>query len=128
MRNTFKRQTISMRGRVVDMDALRAQNEGSVALGNARMNARGDILGPNAMIEVRREQIIQDYYKGNPQVAQPVSLKSAQPDVFETPAEAMARMAATAAKPDSVSPEEMDAPEGMVIDRKAVRKLIDKED
>lgn len=128
MRNTFKRQTISMRGRVVDMDAIRAQNEGSVALGNARMNARGDILGPNATIEVRREQIIQDYYKGNPQVAQPVTLKSAQPDVFETPAQAMARMAASVEPKAPAASVEMDAPEGIVVDRKTARKLIDKED
>lgn len=121
MRSNFKKQTVSMRGVVVDMDALRAQHEEVPAVGNARMNARGDILGQQGKIEVRREQIIQDYYKGRPQEAQAVSLKSAKPDVFETPAEAMARMAAIADQ------QNVDTPEG-VMDRRTARKLVDKED
>ena len=123
MRNNFKRQTLSMRGKIIDMDALRAQNEQVPAIGNASMNARGDIIGRGGSVEVRREQIIQDYYKGKPQGAQAVSLKSAQPDVFETPAQAMARMAAIA----DGSAATVDAVEGLA-DRKAARKLVDKEE
>jgi hypothetical protein len=123
MRNNFKRQTLSMRGKPIDMDALRAQNEQVPAIGNASMNARGDILGRGGSVEIRREMIIQDYYKGKPQGAQAVSLKSAQPDVFETPAQAMARMASLA---DGDS-EQLDPTPGLA-DRKAVRKLVDKEE
>lgn len=123
MRSNFKKRTLSMRGTHVDMDALRAMNEESPAIGNARMNARGDIMGQQGKIEVRREQIIQDYYKGKPQATQPVSLKSAKPDVFETPAEVMARMAAVANGETAVVDTSNE-----LVDRKAARKLVDKED
>lgn len=34
----------SFKGREVDMDALRVQNERNVAVGNMRVNARGDVI------------------------------------------------------------------------------------
>ena len=42
-----KKQIRSMRGKVVDMELLRKRNELTPAVGNARVNARGDELGPN---------------------------------------------------------------------------------
>ena len=46
----------AMQGRNVDMDALRQKNELTVAVGNARVNARGDELGPGGKI-IRRKEI-----------------------------------------------------------------------
>lgn len=45
------------RGDSIDMSALAAQNSEEVALGNARMNARGDILGDHGIILKTQEQI-----------------------------------------------------------------------
>lgn len=124
MRGTSRRKHVSMRGIVVDMDALRAQNESSVAIGNAHMNARGDIMGTGGTIEIRREQIIRDFYANNPQAAKQVSLKPATVDVFETPAEAMARLTAAAEAASKQPVDGLDEPSG--IANKRNRKLVDK--
>lgn len=118
-RNGFRKMAVSMRGVAIDMDALSAANESSRAIGNGRMNARGDVLGANGQIEVRREQIARDYLANNPQAAKQVSLKPAIPDVFETPEQAMARMTKAAS--------ETDMPEGLA-QRPRGRKLVDKSD
>jgi len=120
-RNGFRKTVVSMRGVVIDMDALSAANESSRAIGNGKMNARGDVLGANGNIEVRREQIARDYYAKNPQGAQQVSLKPALPDMFETPEEAMARITGKA------NPAETDMPQGLA-ERPRGRKLVDKSD
>ena len=56
----------SMRGKVVDMDLLRKKNELTPAIGNARVNARGDLLGPGGKIVKKREEMVRDYYERNP--------------------------------------------------------------
>lgn len=48
---------ISMRGEVIDMNRLRAVNAETPALGNASLNARGDIIGKNGIILKTQEQI-----------------------------------------------------------------------
>ena len=63
----------SMRGKVVDMSLLMAQNEDKVALGNARMNARGDIVTPNGEVVTPSEQIIKQYNASNPRAVKQVS-------------------------------------------------------
>ena len=40
------KQHKSMRGKAINMDALRIQHEQEIALGNMSVNARGDLLGP----------------------------------------------------------------------------------
>lgn len=55
----------TMQGKVVELDRLRARNELTPAVGNARMNARGDLLGKGGKIVKTREQIISEYYKGD---------------------------------------------------------------
>ena len=57
-----KKQIRSLRGKVVDMDLLRKRNELTPAVGNARVNARGDELGPNGTIIRKREEIVADHY------------------------------------------------------------------
>lgn len=56
----------SMRGKEVDMEKLTLQNELLPAVGNMRVNARGDELGPGGQIVKTKEQILADYYKNNP--------------------------------------------------------------
>lgn len=55
----------SMQGKEVDMEKLRNLNETSIAVGNARVNARGDELGPGGKIVRKREDLQNDYYKGS---------------------------------------------------------------
>lgn len=49
-------------GKVVDMDLLRQRNELTPAVGNARVNARGDELGPGGKIIRKREDVLHDFY------------------------------------------------------------------
>jgi hypothetical protein len=55
----------SANGREVDMDKLRLQNETAMAVGNAKVNARGDELGPGGKIIRKREDVLKEYFKGN---------------------------------------------------------------
>lgn len=69
----------SMQGKQVDMDLLRQKNELTPAVGNARVNARGDELGPGGKIIRKREDVMADYYRDNPNVVadeQPVAKKA----------------------------------------------------
>ena len=56
----------SVRGKEIDMERLSLKHETAPAVGNARMNARGDELGAGGKIVKTREQILQDYYNNNP--------------------------------------------------------------
>ena len=60
----------SMRGREVDMEKLTLRFENVPAVGNAKVNARGDELGPGGTIKRTREQVLQDYYAKNPKAMQ----------------------------------------------------------
>lgn len=56
----------SMRGREVDMEKLNLRNEMTPAVGNMKVNARGDELGKGGKVVKTREEILADYYKKNP--------------------------------------------------------------
>jgi hypothetical protein len=56
----------TMKGREVDMDALLEKNQTMPAVGNVRMNARGDELGPGGKVIKKREDTINAYYENNP--------------------------------------------------------------
>lgn len=51
----------TMQGREVDMDQLLQKNETVPAVGNVRMNARGDELGQGGKIVRTREEIVSKY-------------------------------------------------------------------
>jgi hypothetical protein len=53
-------------GRSLDMETIRLQNELVPALGNMRVNARGDQLGPGGKIIKTREMIMDEFYKAKP--------------------------------------------------------------
>lgn len=50
----------SMQGKEVDMHKLVMQNEMTVAVGNVKVNARGDELGPGGRIIRKREDILRE--------------------------------------------------------------------
>ena len=54
----------SANGKAVDMGALRLQNEKVRAVGNMRVNARGDVINDsNEIIRTRNEQVGKQYQK-----------------------------------------------------------------
>ena len=55
----------SMQGKVVDMNKLVMQNEMTVAVGNVKVNARGDELGPGGKIIRKREEILREAPNSN---------------------------------------------------------------
>lgn len=65
-------------GRSLDMEAIRLQNELVPALGNMRVNARGDQLGPGGKIIKTREAIMDEYYQTRA-VAENIPQQSAIP-------------------------------------------------
>lgn len=58
-----KKTYTTANGQMIDMDLLRQRNELTPAVGNARVNARGDELGPGGRIVRKREDILADFYK-----------------------------------------------------------------
>ena len=72
----------TMQGKIIDMDKLMQKNELTPAVGNAKMNARGDKLGPGGKIVKTREQVVAEYYEANPKA----KVKAAGARIIETPA------------------------------------------
>ena len=60
----------SMQGKQIDMEKLQMRNELLPAIGNMKVNARGDELGTGGKVLRTREQILQDYYKNNPRAVE----------------------------------------------------------
>ena len=79
-----------MRGQMVDMARLAAENAGKIALGNASMNARGDIIGPRGKVVKTQEQVTREYNSTNPKAVKQVALRDIKREVFVSPAEALA--------------------------------------
>ena len=78
MKQTGRKQYKSMQGKSIDMDLLRQKNELTPAVGNAKVNARGDELGAGGKIVKKREDVLADYYRDNPSKV-PVVEKGAEP-------------------------------------------------
>jgi hypothetical protein len=57
-----------MQGKEVDMDKLMRQHELMPAIGNVKVNARGDELGSGGKIIRKREEVMAEYYENNPKV------------------------------------------------------------
>lgn len=56
----------TMQGKEVDMHKLVMQNEMTVAVGNVKVNARGDELGPGGKIIKKREDVLRAAENGVP--------------------------------------------------------------
>jgi len=66
MNNNMNKVYKSMKGKTIDLDLLRQKNEMTPAVGNARVNARGDELGPGGKIIRKKEDVLRDYFADNP--------------------------------------------------------------
>ena len=56
-------------GKQIDVDHLALNNEHIIAVGNMRVNSRGDELGPGGKVVKTRDQIMKEYYALNTPVA-----------------------------------------------------------
>lgn len=61
----MKKAYRSALGKTIDMDNLRLANEETIAIGNMKVNARGDELGPGGKIVKTRNQVMDEYYRLN---------------------------------------------------------------
>jgi hypothetical protein len=69
------------RGAILDMDRLKLANETTVAVGNNRVNARGDQLDENGNVVRPKDQIMSQHYKqgmGNVPTDMPIVESSSQ--------------------------------------------------
>lgn len=57
------------RGKSLDLDKLRLANESTIAVGNMKVNARGDELGPGGQIAVPKNQVADQAYSVPQQAA-----------------------------------------------------------
>jgi len=64
MKQSGRKVYKTMQGKQIDMDLLRQRNELTPAVGNAKVNARGDELGPGGRIVRKKEELLKDYYGG----------------------------------------------------------------
>jgi hypothetical protein len=62
MKEAARKVHKTMQGKEIDLDKLRIRNETTLAVGNAKMNARGDELGPNGKIIRKREEASAEYH------------------------------------------------------------------
>jgi len=78
----------TVQGREIDLEKLISQNELMPAIGNMKVNARGDELGPGGQIIRKREEVVAEYYDTNPNAmprAKAVT-ETAAPPAEEVPA------------------------------------------
>lgn len=126
----------SMRGETVDFAKYMAQNEDAIAVGNANMNARGDIVGPGGKVQKKREEIAAEYHAANPNAVRKVSIKDLTKEVLSkdlpTPEQAVRDYVATRqstkkppANPVDVGGVEPDAAPEI---KKSGRKIADSSD
>lgn len=50
------------RGEVINVAEIAQRNELTPAVGNAHVNARGDILGEGGKIVKKKEEVVKEYY------------------------------------------------------------------
>lgn len=65
----------TMQGKQIDMDMLRKRNEMTPAVGNARVNARGDELGAGGQIVRKKEDLLKEYYENSKGVADEAAVR-----------------------------------------------------
>ncbi len=65
MKEAPKQVYRTMQGKEIDMGKLINQNETTIAVGNMKVNARGDKIGPGGKIIQTREQILAEKERMN---------------------------------------------------------------
>lgn len=82
MKQTGRKTYKTLQGKQIDMDLLRQRNELTPAVGNVKVNARGDELGRGGKIVRSREEVLKDYYDKQKSIPDEVVLKD-EPEFTE---------------------------------------------
>jgi hypothetical protein len=120
-----KRLYRTMQGRMVDIDQLRAANESVQAVGNMKVNARGDVLGVRGQVITPKSQVMQKYYeqpKGKASEG-PSSTKQTptpQPKAVETKV-----VETKAVETKAVQPKKVATPKKTVAPKKGIDEALD---
>jgi hypothetical protein len=127
MAGHFRRQHRSMRGEIIDFSALSLQNQNQIALGNARMNAKGDILGEGGIVLKTQEQVEAEWAAARAMTQSfTTDIKSEEPLSRAAPPPMPTPRAA--AIPDVEFPTIQDLVGTGVITPTPKRKIVDKDD
>lgn len=99
-------------GNFVDIDTIRLGNESVIAVGNLKVNARGDQLGPGGVPVATKQQVVNEYYNLHTPVvgAKPTNPAPRPAATNPAPAPAAEMDAAVADEVDSHVTEAMQAP------------------
>lgn len=89
MKQSGRKVYKSANGKTVDMDMLRQRYELTPAVGNARVNARGDELGKGGKIIRNKEDVVREYYEASQASIQDEVIQ--KPQVAEEPAKKVAK-------------------------------------
>ena len=118
VRQQQKKTYQTFQGKKIDMDTLRQRNELTPAVGNARVNARGDELGPGGRIVKNRDEVIRDYYEEHPQAAPDEIAQVEQPAEVAEPVQTKAQKKSVENAKKSKAIEASDAEDDWVEDDK----------
>lgn len=120
----------TMRGRVLDVSRVFAENEYQVALGNAGMNARGDLVDKNGRVLKSREEIAAEYHSHLPKRPQTAPNREVASQVVKTPQQIVDKIdAATPRRPVAPAMSVDEAVEQIDdAKRNRKRKIIDSDD
>lgn len=99
-------------GNFVDIDTIRLGNESVIAVGNLKVNARGDQLGPGGVPVASKQQVVNEYYNLHTPVvgAKPTNPAPRPAATNPAPAPAVEMDTAVADEVDSHVTEAMQAP------------------
>ena len=89
------------RGKSVDMDKVKLANETATAVGNMRVNARGDLIGAGGQVTAGRNQLMDKAYAVPEAMYSP---NSAASRVEQQKAQELQELATTLAKPAPIEP------------------------
>lgn len=119
----------SMRGVELDMGRYIAQNEEAVAVGNGKMNARGDIIGRGGKVIKSRTAISNEYHKANPRAVRRVSLNGIDSQLFAASAPTISPQDAWKQHVETVQAAQRDANKTETTEAPArpKRKIVDAE-
>ena len=122
-----KRMYRTMQGRMVDIEKLRAANEGVQAVGNMNVNARGDVIGPGGAVVTPKSEVIKKYYEQPKGKADDTPLKgrpAPAPERKETPQPKIQQMTPMAPKAEKPKPQ----PQAKPAPRKVVPEAPQQKD
>lgn len=111
---------VTYRGVTIDMEALMREHEKTVAIGNMRVNARGDQLGKNASVTRTADQIARDNHRVQQAIVR-TGLKGQQPAADESILEPLkankqeVKVAKHDPKADKKKTKEVELPSGDII-------------